>query len=330
MPALPAPFSPRARLFLIFGAALVGLMAAAPAAEAQAKTRAASADPALIALLRDGDLNALDAACVSAVRRSDGPLLRQLQQRLLTIHPAPQPLVVVLANAHSLLSCQAPDGALQVLARVGPAPGAERTQWLVLQWRAAQAGLHHQLAADALERLAAGNLGQLALLELPAGQRQDGTPINRPALDLLAGHLESLGQRQRAAEVLVSSAQPGAATAARLARAVALSGALPALEQDRLLELALEQAASSGSWGLVAEILDQQLALAGSTPEQVARATERRLRLSSRIDDAYGEWMLQRRDPAALSRQGDLERQLRTPRAPGGHAAAAQSPDPQP
>jgi hypothetical protein len=129
---------------------------------------------------------------------------------------------------------------------------------------------------------------------------------------------------------LVSSAQPGAATPARLARAVALSGALPALEQDRLLELALEQAASSGSWGLVAEILDQQLALAGSTPEQVARATERRLRLSSRIDDAYGEWMLQRRDPSALSRQGDLERQLRTPRAPGGHAAASQSPDPQP
>ena len=130
--------------------------------------------------------------------------------------------------------------------------------------------------------------------------------------------------------MLVSSAQPGAATAARLAQAVALFGALPAPEQDRLLELALEQAASSGSWGLVAEILDQQLALASSTPEQVARATERRLRLSARIDDAYGEWLLQRRDPAALSRQGDLERQLRTPRAPGGHAAAPQSPDPQP
>jgi hypothetical protein len=145
--------------------------------------------------------------------------------------------------------------------------------------------------------------------------------VNRPALDLLAGHLESLGQRQRAAEVLVSSAQPGVATAARLAQAVALLEGLPAAQQERLLELALEQAAASGSWGLVAEILDQQLALAGSTPEQVARATERRLRLSARIDDAYGEWLLQRRDPAALSRQGDLERQLRSPRDPGGHAA---------
>ena len=326
---MPAPFSPRARLFPIFGAALAAVALACASAAGAAATKPASADPALVALLRDGDLSALDAACVSAVRRRDGPLLRQLQQRLLTIHPAPQPLAVVLANTHSLLSCQAPDGALQVLGRVGPAPGAERTQWLLLQWRAAQAGLYHQLAADALERLAAGNLGRLALLELQVGQRQDGTPVNRPALDLLAGHLESLGQRQRAAEVLVSSAQPGVATAARLAQAVALLEGLPADQQERLLELALEQAAASGSWGLVAEILDQQLALAGSTPEQVARARERRLRLSARIDDAYGEWLLQRRDPAALSRQGDLERQLRSPRSPSGHASPPQYPDSQ-
>jgi hypothetical protein len=239
---------------------------------------------------------------------------------LLTIHPAPQPLAVVLANADSLLSCRAPDGALKVLGRVGPAPGAERVQWLVLQWRAAQAGLHHQLAADALERLAAGNLASLASLELPVSQRQDGTPVTRPALDLLAGHLESLGQRQRAAEVLVSSAQPGAATAARLSQAVALLDGLPAPEQDRLLELALEQAAAAGAWGLVAQILDQQLGLAGSTPESAARVRERRLRLSGG-DDAYGEWLQRRRDPAGSARQLELERQLRSPRAPGGHAA---------
>ncbi|MDA1246738.1 MAG: hypothetical protein O2787_05515 [Cyanobacteria bacterium] len=314
----------------IFGAVLAGLALACAAAAGAPSTRPASADPALVALLRDGDLNALDAACVSAVRRRDGLMLHQLQQRLLTIHPAPQPFLVVMANAHSMLSCQAPDGALRVLDRVGPAQGYEREQWLVLQWRAAHAGLHHQLAADALTRLAAGNLHQLELLELPVGQRQDGSSINRPALDLLADHFESLGKRDRAAEVLAGSSQNGAATAARLARAVALFGALPALEQDRLLELALEQAASSGSWGLVAEILDQQLALPGITPDQVARSAERRLRLSARIDDAYGEWLLQQRDPDALSWQGDLERQLRTPRDPGGHAAALQSPDPQP
>jgi len=337
MPASPAPFSPRARqplswhtlsrlrclqarVALGVGMGLValgGAFGAAPLAAAPPATP----DPASEALLRSGDLSALDGACTAALQRGDGPELRRLQRRLLTIHPAPQPLAVVLANADSLLRCGAPDGALQVLGRVGPAAGAERMQWLVLQWRAAQAGLHHQLAADALERLAAGNLASLASLELPVGQRQDGTPVMRPALDLLASHLESLGQRQRAAEVLVSSAQPGAATAVRLSQAVALLVGLPAPEQDRLLELALEQAAAAGAWGLVAQILDQQLALSGSTPESAARVRERRLRLSGGIDDAYGEWLLRRRDPAGSARQLDLERQLRSPRAPGGHAA---------
>ncbi len=345
MPASPATLSPRARLPVSWlpvsrrlllplrclrgriglgvGTGLMTLAGAFPAA-LWAAAPPASPDPALAALLRSGDLSALDGACTAALQRGDGPQLRRLQQRLLTIHPAPQPLAVVLANAHSLLSCGAPDGALQVLGRVSPAVGAERVQWLMLQWRAAEAGLHHQLAADALERLANGNLASLASLELPVSQRQDGTQATRPALDLLASHLESLGQRQRAAEVLVSSAQPGAATAARLSQAVALLDGLPAPEQHRLLELALEQAAAVGSWGLVAQILDQQLALAGSTPESAAwaeRARERRLRLSGGIDDAYGEWLLRRRDPADPSRQNELERQLRSPRSPGGHAA---------
>lgn len=288
-------------------------------------------DPALAPLLRSGDLSTLDQACFAALQRGDGPQLRRLQQRLLTIHPAPQPLAVVLANAHGLLSCGAPEGALQVLGRVSPAPGAERVQWLMLQWRAAEMGLHHQLAADALERLAAGNLASLAALELPVSQRQDGTAVTRPALDLLASHLESLGQKQRAAEVLLTSALPGAATAARLSQAVALLDEWHAPDQDRLLELALEQAAAVGSWGLVAQILDQQLALAGRTPEsaeRAERARQRRLRLSGAIDDAYGEWLLRRRDAAEPSRQAELERQLRSPRSPGGHAASPASTPP--
>ena len=247
-----------------------------------------------------------------------------LQQRLLGLHPAPQPLAVVFANAEVLLRCEAPDGALQVLARISPAAGAERIQWLVMQWRAAQAGLNHQVAANALRRLAAGNLAQLEALELPVSRRQDGTAVTRSALDLLAGHLESLGQRQRAAEVLLSGTQPGAVNAARLAQAVELFDGLPAVEQDRLLELALEQAAAAGAWGLVGQILDQQLALGQGIPERTERterAAERRLRLSRGIDDAYAEWL--------LGRTPELERQLRSPRSPGGHAPQSFS-DPQP
>jgi hypothetical protein len=96
---------------------------------------------------------------------------------------------------------------------------------------------------------------------------------------------------------------------------------LPSAERERLLELALDQAAAAGAWSLVAEILDHQLALA-TNPAARARAAQRRARLSPRIDDAYGELGLRRQDPAALRRVQELELQLRSPRAPGGHAAS--------
>jgi len=331
MPTSRAPFSQRACSVpslgrsVGLGVALLALGAWMAPGAGQAAAGPSAADPVFAALLRQGDLTALDGACGVALKQGDGPRLRQLQQRLLTIHPAPQPLAVVLANADALLRCQAPDAALRVLGRISPAVGPERSQWLQLQWRAAQAGLHHALAADALERLAAGNLARLAALELPVAERQDGTWVMRPALDLLADHLESLGRRQRAAEVLLAGSSSGPVAAERLAQAVLLLDGLPAVEQERLLELALEQAAAAGSWGLVAQILDQQLALVGSSPQASARAAERRLRLSGALDDAYGEWVWRRRDPASLTRQGELERQLRSPRSPGGHAASPPS-----
>ena len=328
MPASPAPFSPRARPLLAALASVSASLALAllGPAPSGAAAKPVELDPALKTLLASGTLRDFDGACATAVEQGDGPRLRLLQQRLLGLHPAPQPLAVVFANAEVLLRCEAPDGALQVLARISPAAGAERIQWLVMQWRAAQAGLNHQVAANALRRLAAGNLAQLEALELPVSRRQDGTAVTRSALDLLAGHLESLGQRQRAAEVLLSGTQPGAVNAARLAQAVALFDGLPAVEQDRLLELALEQAATAGAWGLVGQILDQQLALGQGIPERTERAAERRLRLSRGIDDAYAEWLLGR---TAQSRQAELERQLRSPRSPGGHAPKSFS-DPQP
>ncbi|MEI7953202.1 MAG: hypothetical protein WCH37_11085, partial [Synechococcaceae cyanobacterium ELA182] len=84
---------------------------------------------------------------------------------------------------------------------------------------------------------------------------------------------------------------------------------------------ALEQAAAAGAWSLVAELLTTQAAL----PAVVSgsqRAIERQLRLTRRLDDAYGEWRLRRQeDPGAAARSLELELKLRSPRAPGGHAA---------
>ncbi|MCP9833461.1 MULTISPECIES: hypothetical protein [unclassified Cyanobium] len=299
------------------------LLPATDAAEAgpSGPTQEAEETPPLLSekafayLLRDGDLEQLDAACRESAEAGLGERLRQLQQRLLTLHPAPQPLEVVLANADVLLSCRAPNEAMDVLNRFGPAAGAERVQWLQLQWRAASAGLDHRRAALALERLRQESGTSLEAIALPLQRREDGTVISRSALELLALHLESRGFPRVGGELLVRARQGGLAGALRLQQAVALLAELPSPQREALMEAALDQAAAAGAWGLVAELLDTQAAL----PSE--RAVERRLRLSGRIDDAYGEWRWRREDPASAPRTRQLEIQLRSPRDPGGHAA---------
>jgi hypothetical protein len=294
--------------------------------------------PAAPARAADDQVRAADdpvQACGELRRQGDGPGLRARQQELIAaLEPSPS-LDDVLLRADQLLACAGPQAALDVLARVSPAPGNGRRLWLVMQWRAAQAGLHHGLAVQALNLLAQGDPQRLEELSLPLGSPGSTRPQTRSALDLLADHLESLGERRRAAEVLLASRQPGAVTAARWGRAVALAETLPLRQRDEILELALEQAADAGAWGLVAALLDQQLA-DGVSDEASRQALDRRLRLGGRIDDAYGEWLQRRRlsGPEHDNRNRELERLLRSPREPGGHAgsppppAAAPAPDP--
>lgn len=282
-------------------------------------------------LLRTADLDRLDLLCRQLVEAGDDSRLRLLRERLLTIHPAPQPLAVVLANAEVLLSCRMPDGALTVLDRIGPAPGAEQVQWLTLQWRAANAALDHRRAALALERLAAEGPARLESLLLPLQQRSDGSWASRSALEMLASHLESGGQSASAAALLLLSRNQDAAAAERLAKAARLLADLPAEQREPLFERALEQAAAAGSWGLVGELLAAQASLP-SSPETAARTAERRLRLSRRLDDAYGEWrtLQDAADPASAARRQALRQQLRSPQAAGGHAESLPAPAPLP
>jgi len=261
------------------------------------------------ALLRTGSLEELDLACAQVMALEDRPRLRQLQQRLLEVVPLPQSLDEVLANADVLIRCRAPQAALSVLDRYGPGPGPGRVQWLLMQWRAASSALDHRRAALALERLTANQPASLTALALPVQRRPDGTVVTRPALDVLAGHLESRGFHQSAAAMLLAASTPGRPRAERVQQAVALLKDLPPEQREELLESALNEAAAAGAWGLVTELLQAQAALPGS------RGRERLLRLSPRLDDAYGEWWLRRWNPAD-PRVQELERQLRAPDPP--------------
>lgn len=277
-------------------------------------------------------LAALTADC-PALRRAAGELLRQRQLQLRQLLPPQPELAQVLPLADALLACAAPLAALEVLGRVdAPEAGAERQAWLLARWRAAQAGLHHAEAAQALHLLVDGDLSRLETLALPLRLPGDGAEASsdgakrpsRVGLDLLADHLESLELPAEAAVVLLASRQPGVLSAARWGRAARLARQLPLQQRDAIVERALEQAAAAQAWGLVAALLDQQLA-AGVSDAASRQALERRLRLGARIDDAYGEWQQRRRQPgaAADARLQELERQLRSPRAAGGHADPA-------
>lgn len=254
-------------------------------------------------------LDALALACREARAQGDLKALKLLQLDLLRVRPAPQPLAVVLANADALMRCGAPDSALLVLNRFSPSPGGEQVQWLLLQWRAANGALDHRQAAEALRRLVSASGRNLEALLVPVAQDDKGRWQTRSALDLLAAHLEALGQRDQAAELLLSGRATGVVAAQRLSQAVSWSLSMSPQLRQRWLEQALAQAAAAGAWGLAAAVLDQQLALLADQPAAARqKLEERRRRLSRRLDDA-----------ATLNPET-----VRSPRAPGGHAAAVQ------
>ena len=273
-------------------------------------------------LLNSSNLQTLNLACREAADFSFDQRLQLLQARLMTAAPAPQPLPVVLVNANALLTCLAPDGALAVLNRYGPRPGQEQEQWWLMRWRAARAGLHHAMAAAALERLAQGNVARLETLPLPLQLRKDGTLETLPALDVYAEHLVTLGRDREAAAALLAGRMPGRVAAERLQRAVALLNTLPAPERDALLERALDQAAAAHAWGLALALLEDQRRLLQAEGLWAGRTEQRWQRLSQRVDDAYSEWQLRRQDPAHAARTAQLQQQLRSPRQPGGHASS--------
>lgn len=292
---------------------ILGLLLAAPTLVVAAPTPA----------VPPADAAALMAACRLARNAGDTVAMRRLKQALPPLLPAPASLAELLQLSGALLECQAPTAALAVLDRYGPAPGEERRQWLAQQWRAAAAALDHERAAQALLRLASLEGQDLETLTLPIGATPTaGSPRLRPALDLLADHLEALGRQGQAAALLLAARQPGELRARRLRRGVLIGTGLGLAERDRWLERALEEAAAARAWGLASDLLDDQVWLHLQAGEDPSRALQRRIRLSQRLDDAYGEWRLRRHDPSSRPRAEALEQLLRSPAAAGGHAVS--------
>ena len=257
--------------------------------------------------LQQADLGQLEQACSDPqIGASDGQR-QQIRDRLLVLHPAPQAFELVLANANALLRCGSPDSAAVVLQRVSPGTAEQRSRWLTLRWRAAAAGLDHRQAALALRRLVDGDLAALTAVELDPG-------VN--ALDQLAAHEAALGRQCVAADVQLLAPAP---TAQQLARAAAWLASSDLQRADRLLEVAVEQAAADQAWGLAVELLQQQLRQQRAAGGDGERPRQRLESLTARLDDRYGQWKLQGGDA--------VDPLLRSPREAGGHAAIGDSQD---
>ena len=277
------------------------LAAAAPLSEPQPM-----AEERFQQWLLESDLQQLELGCGDPLISASGGRRQQIRDRLLVLHPAPQSFDRVMANASALLTCGSPDSAARVLNRISPAQGEERRLWLRLRWQAAASALDHREAALALRRLVNGDLIALADLDLGDG---------RLGLDQLALHEAALGRQDEAVGLLLLAPNPQ-----RLAQAAEWLAVRDDEAADQLLEQALDQAAAAQAWGLAVELLELQLKLQLAAGGDGARPRQRLQRLAAQLDDRYSLWRL----------EGgvDLDRELRSPRQPGGHAAVGDFPDP--
>jgi hypothetical protein len=273
-------------------------------------------------VLEKGGVDQLSAACADSDRFGLQERLRLLRNRLMLVAPSPQPFAVVMANARALMACKAPDSTQIVLSRYGPGPGSQRREWLLLSWQAASASLDQDRAVLALRRLADGDLTRLDRELLIVGQSDDGLPLTRSALDLLANHELAAGRPEEAVTVLLAGRTPGVVASRRLGQVAELLAPLDPERSDLLLEAALDQAAAQQAWGLAEELLRLQLRLALQQGGDADRPRERLRRLASRVDDRLTLLELEQISPDFdPQRVKDLEDQLRSPRAAGGHAS---------
>ena len=271
------------------------LAAAAPLSEPQPM-----AEERFQQWLLESDLQQLELGCGDPLIGASSGRRQQIRDRLLVLHPAPQSFELVMANASALLTCGSTvrrGFSIGSAQRGGGAPPAAL---------ALAGGCAGSPRSGHPQRLVNGDLIALADLDLGDG---------RLGLDQLALHQAALGRQDEAVALPLLAPNPQ-----RLAQAAEWLANRDAEAADQLLEQALDQAAAAQAWGLAVELLELQLKLQLAAGGDGARPQQRLQRLAAQLDDRY-----------SLSRlEGgvDLDRELRSPRQPGGHAAVGDFPDP--
>ena len=245
-------------------------------------------------LLETGNRQELVSGCRRAINLGLDQQLVALRTALLDLNQATSSLDVLFADTEALIACKAPDAALQVLARISPDEGPERQRWLLLQWRAASAGLDQRRAALALKRFAQGSAEVLnnQQLTLQEPQSPGELPLQRSALDVQAAQLEATGDAIAALELLQTPGATPLLTAQRNQQAAALLAA--AGNADRAAVLAgfsIDLAAAEEAWGLSESLLDDQRRYQLSAADEIGaeQTNARRLRLSRRLADSMAE-----------------------------------------
>ena len=278
-------------------------------------------------VLIEGGLPDLKLACEESASFGVNERLQLLRDRLMQVAPAPQSFDVVMADARALMSCKAPDSAQVVLSRYGPGPGPRRREWLLLSWQAASAALDQERAVLALLRLAEGDLTRLDAEQLVVGLDGQGLPMTRSALDLLAEAQIASGQPDQAVITLLAGRTPGVIAARRLGLAAELLDVMESERSASLIEAALDQAAAAQAWNQAEDLLRLQLGLELARGGSGERPRERLRRLATRLDDRFTLLDLVQDVPrASLEQRQQLQQELRSPRAPGGHAALGEFP----
>ena len=281
------------------------------------------------AVLQQGDLPQLEQACRDSARFGANDRLQLLRDRLMQVAPARQSFSVVMANARALMACKAPDSAQVVLSRYGPGPGRQRREWLLLSWQAASAALDQTRAILALQRLAEGDPSRLEGEQLIVGVDSEGQALTRSGLDVLAQAQIASGQPEQAVITLLSARTQGVAAARRLGLAAELLDTMEPERSAPLLEAALDQAAAEQAWNQAEDLLRLQLRLELANGGSGERPRERLRRLANRLDDRLTLLELDRVLPEMSPGERQLlEEELRSPRAPGGHASLGESPAP--